>query len=100
MPATHAGDSGTFLPGLNLAAGTTVVKAQPGRLVRLSIITAASTGGSANDCKTTAAVAIANQVLTIPANALAGTIYELDWPMLTGITIVVGTSGVIACYYA
>jgi hypothetical protein len=81
---------------LNLAAST-VVKAGPGRLIKVSVITAGSTPGTVNDCLTTGAAAAANQIGTIPNTV--GT-YVFDWPCLTGIVYVLGTAQVVAVSYS
>ena len=80
---------------LNITAAT-VVKATAGRLVRVSIITTGSTAGGCYDVATTGAAATANQVLVIPASTAAGTVYNMDFPMATGIVCTPGTSGVLA----
>lgn len=83
-PMPVANVSGTK-SALNLTSAT-VVKAGPGRLVRIDVIVAgATTPGTANDVLTTGAAAVTNQVATIP-NAV-GT-YEVNWPCLVGIVIV------------
>lgn len=79
----------------NITAAT-VVKATPGRLVRIDVITAGSAAGTANDCATTGAAAVGNQIASIPNTV--GSI-ELDWPCATGIVIVPGTSQVLAVSY-
>jgi hypothetical protein len=76
----------------NVTAAT-AIKAAPGRLMRVSVVTAGSTVGTANDCASTGAAAAANQIATIP-NAV-GVIY-LDWPCATGIVLVPGTGQVLA----
>ena len=76
----------------NLSAST-VVKATPGRAIRVSVITAGSTAGTLNDCTTTGAAAASNQIASIP-NAV-GVIY-LDWPTTAGLVYVPGTGQVVA----
>ena len=80
---------------LNITAAT-VVKAAPGRLVRVSVIVAGSATGTVNDVATTGGVGTANQVGTIPT-ALGTTIF--DWPCATGITVVPGTGQTVAVSY-
>lgn len=80
---------------LNIAAAT-VVKAAPGRLVRINVNTAGTTAGTASDCATTGAVAAANLIAGIPNTV--GT-YFLDWPTNTGIVITPGTGQVVSVSY-
>jgi len=76
----------------NITAAT-VVKATPGKLVRISVIVAGSAAGTANDCATTGAAAVANQIAVIP---MAVGVTTVAWPCTTGITIVPGTGQTIA----
>jgi hypothetical protein len=91
LRTTNGGTSQAY----NITAAT-VIKATPGRLVRISVVTAGSAAGTANDCDTTGAAAIGNQIAAIP-NAV-GTIV-LEWPCATGIVVVPGTSQVLAVSY-
>lgn len=78
----------------NVAAAT-VIKAGPGRLVRVSVITAGAVG-TVNDCLTTGAAAVGNQIGVVPA---AIGIYYFDWPCSTGIVYVPGAAQVAAISY-
>lgn len=72
--------------------GTVVVKASPGRVCRLNVLTAPSVVLTVNDCATTGAVATANEIVAIPiATAVAGSSFPIDFPCLNGITVVLGT---------
>lgn len=75
----------------------TIVKASPGTLWRVSVIVAGSTAGTANDCTTTGAAAVANQIAEIPNTV--GEI-ELQWPCADGIVIVPGTAQTIAVSFS
>jgi len=88
---SHGGISSS----LNITAAT-VVKATPGRLVRISVIVAGSTVGTANDVITTGAVAVANQIATIPA---AVGVIVVEWPCAAGITVVPGTGQTLSVSY-
>lgn len=79
---------------LNLAAST-VVKAGPGRLMKVSVNVAGAVG-TVNDCLTTGAAAAANQIGVIPA--VVG-VYTFDWPCLTGIVYVPGAAQVVSVTY-
>lgn len=69
-----------------------VIKATPGRMVRITIVNAGTTGGSftLNDCATTGAAAAANQIWSVAFNGsgvVAGASFQIDWPCLTGIVL-------------
>ena len=76
-------------PVYNLTAAA-VIKATPGRLAKLIVIaggTASNGAFTLNDCATTGAAAIGNEIITIPSGTAVGTIYNLGWPCLTGIVL-------------
>ncbi len=75
----------------------TVVKAAPGQLVTISVISAGTTVGTANDSLTTAGASIANQIAAIPNTA--GSIQQINWKCSNGIVIVPGTGQVISVAY-
>jgi len=74
----------------------TAIKATAGRLVRISVIVAGSAAGTANDCATTGAAAVGNQIAAIP-NTVG--VINLDWPCATGIVVVPGTGQTLAVSY-
>lgn len=80
---------------LNISTAT-VVKASSGRLVRINVVTAGTTAGTANDTTTTGGAAASNEIFSIP-NTIG--VYFLDWPITNGIVIVPGTGQVIAVSY-
>ena len=80
----------------NITAAT-VVKATPGKIAKISVIVAGSAAGSANNCITTGAAAVGNQVAAIPA---AVGVIDVNWPCSAGITIVPGTGQTIAVSYS
>lgn len=80
---------------MNITAAT-VVKAGPGRLVRLNVIAAGAAAGAIYDAASTSGNTAANQTFAIP-NAI-GT-YYLDWPHLTGIVITPGSGQTISVSY-
>lgn len=92
---TVAGISGTGSK-LDITAAT-VVKATPGRLIRVSVLVAGSATGTVNDCATTGAAATANEVFVIPETV---GVYTLEWPCLVGIVIVPGTGQTISVSYS
>jgi hypothetical protein len=75
----------------------TVVKAAPGSIIAVSVVTAGSTVGTINDCATTAAAASTNQVGVAP-NAVGVTPFY-SFPCTTGIVVVPGTGQVLAVGY-
>lgn len=77
---------------LNIDAAR-VVKDAPGRLVKVSVVTAGSAAGAAHDCAATGDAAAGNKIATIP-NAVG--VIDLDWPVGVGITIVPGSGQVVA----
>jgi hypothetical protein len=92
--------SGGTLSSLGLTAGATVVKAVPGKIMRILVNTAATTAVSVNDCATAAAVAAGNLVYTSASSGLvAGTMVTLEFPCLIGIVVTVGTGGVVSVSY-
>lgn len=75
----------------NITAAT-VVKATPGRLVRINVLVAGA-AGTANDCATTGSAAVGNEIAVIPA--AVGT-YVLDHPCAAGIVIAPGAAQVVS----
>lgn len=80
---------------MNITAAT-VVKAAPGRTVKIAVIVAGSAAGTLNDCLTTGAAAAANELAAIP-NTVG--IISVDIGHTTGIVVVPGTGQTIAVYY-
>ena len=66
----------------------TVVKASPGRIVRVDVAVAGSGAGSVNDAATIAGIATSNLIAAIPA--VVGPIW-LDWPCQAGIVVTPGS---------
>lgn len=97
-PVTGAATGGGGVSrSLNVTAATNI-KASPGRVFRVILNTAGSTASSIID-STGTSVTAANTILTIPTTATAGTVFYLDWPCTAGISVVPGTSAVIAISY-
>jgi hypothetical protein len=78
----------------NVSANT-VVKANAGRLIRVSVITAGAVG-SVHDIDTVGGAAAANQIGVIPA---AVGVYLFDWPCNTGIVYKPGAAQVVSISY-
>lgn len=74
----------------------TVVKATPGRIAKISIVVAGSAPGTVNDCATTGAVAVTNEIAALPNTA---GITNFDWPCTTGIVVTPGTGQTVAISY-
>lgn len=64
--------------------GDTVIKATPGRLCRLLVVTAGSNAMAVYDNNTTHSGTV---IATVAASAVAGTIVEAQAPALSGITV-------------
>jgi len=81
--------SGDTASALNKTAAA-VIKATPGRLGKLLVVSGGTASNGSfvfNDCATTGAAAAANEIFAIPSGAAAGTVYDLQWPCLTGIVM-------------
>lgn len=100
------GESVLVANGLSTALNITaakVVKTGAGRCVRLIIINAGSAGSwTLNDCATTGAAAAANELFTVAqANAAAGSVFTIDAPVSTGLTVsAVATGGQAVLVYS
>lgn len=77
--------------------GATVVKVGPGRLCRIAVVTAGA-AGAAYDCPVAGDAAAGNKIATIPATL--GLVLDLDWPLVTGLTIVPGSGQVLAVSFS
>jgi hypothetical protein len=80
---------------LNITAAT-VVKAAPGRAMRVSVLVAGSTTGTVNDCLTTGAATAANTTYVIPT---AVGMYTIEFPHSIGVVVVPGTGHTLAVSY-
>ncbi len=88
MPGMYQGDH--INEGVN-AAG--VIRASPGRLVRIIVTTAGSAATlTVNDNATAASGAV---LFAAPGTAVQGTIYLIDEPCLNGIYLTPGTGQVV-----
>jgi hypothetical protein len=95
--------SGGTKSALNLSAAA-IIKASPGRVARVIIVSGGSTSGAftLNDCATTGAAAAANEFFSCPEGTATGTSFLVDWPCLVGIVLSAvpgGGSPVIAVSY-
>lgn len=80
---------------LNLGAGANLIKTGSGVVGQVCVITASAQTSSILD-NTSGSVVAANVILTIPANAVAGSCYVLNFPVANGLSVNVGTSGVLS----
>lgn len=62
-----------------------------GSVLRVSVQVAAAAACSIIDSTGTVASA-GNTILAIPASTVAGTVYAVDWPYVTGLTVLPGAS--------
>jgi hypothetical protein len=77
-------------------AAATVIKTGPGLVATVNVIVAGA-AGTLNDCATTGAAAVGNQIMAIPA--VVG-IYQIFWPVSTGIVVVPGALQVVSISYS
>lgn len=77
----------------------TVVKATPGKLLSLAVITAGTAPGTVNDCAATANAVVANQIATIPTEIGDAGIPPYGFPCSVGITVTPGAGQVLAVAY-
>jgi hypothetical protein len=82
---------GIGMPGGNSAAlnvtAAAVIKATPGLLYRINVVTAGSAGNLVlNDTTTTGGATTANEIISIPFGSLPVTI-PLGWPCASGIVV-------------
>ena len=97
LMTTNGGNQQTY----NVAAAA-VIKTGAGRVAKIIVQTAPSAGNlTVNDCATTGAAAIGNQIISLAfGNLTIGTQIFLDWPLDFGLVISsVGTGGVYAVSY-
>jgi len=80
---------------LNITAAT-LVKAGNTRACKVSITTVSAATGAVYDSATVAGASSANQILSIPVSAPVGTVYDLQWPCLSGLVVSPGASGAIS----
>jgi hypothetical protein len=81
---------------INTTNAPTVIKAAKGYIARVSVIVAGA-AGAVYDCATTAAAITANEIAVIPATI--GPV-ALEFPCLTGITVLPGAGQIISVSYA
>lgn len=84
------------LSALAVSGVAAVIKATPGRVVRVNVTTAGSAAGSLNDAATTGAAGATNLIFSIPNTV--GT-YYLDWPAASGIVVTPGTGQIMSISY-
>lgn len=84
----------------NVVAGTTQIDNTPGRLMNVSVITSPTTASTFNDIAQGGSPSVANQLAAIPANAAVGSNYKINMPYRNGLSVTVGTSGVVALSYS
>ena len=81
----------------NTAAAVKLVSASARRICKVIVNTAASGGtGAIYDSATSGAAATGNLVFTIPQTV---GIYALDFPLVNGLCLAVGTAGVVSLSY-
>ena len=94
-------NAGGLFTAFNVTAAA-VLRVGAGTVMRISVITAGTAGALAlNDCATTGAAVIGNQLAGIPFALLtAGNVITLEFPYQTGLVVsTVGTGSVVAISY-
>jgi hypothetical protein len=82
---------GSALAVVPIGAGTTVISARKGRLVRV-VATAAAAGGSVTFYDN-ASTGTGTVLVVIPGTAVIGAAFDVQMPALNGITAVAAASG-------
>lgn len=82
----------------NITTATTI-KTSAGKVKSISIVVAGSTIGTINACAATGDAAAANAYIGLPNTVGFGSFGPAGWLFPTGITVVPGTSQVIAVEY-
>ena len=89
---------------LNISVST-VVKAAPGAVLGVIVLSGTAPGGSVNDCTSVASAAAANEVMPIPSGAAvlsqpAEGLFNSPLPCLVGITVVPPPGGTVSVFFA
>lgn len=88
---------------LNITTST-LVKAGPGAVLGIAVLSGTVGSGTINDCTTIAAAASGNQVAAIPSGtSLPGaptTMFASPVPCLNGIVVVPPAGGAVSVFYA
>ena len=91
------------LPGGNKSAlnvsTATVIKASPGVLVKVVVVTAPSAAGGIYDSAATTGLGASNLIDSIGQGLAVSYVFDLNWPCQNGITINPGTGGVMSISY-
>jgi hypothetical protein len=82
---------------LNISA-TTVIKATPGTIFRVCIVSNATSGFGVYDANTVAGAVAANAIL-LAATTTEGQVIELEFPCANGIVVAPGATGIVSVSY-
>jgi hypothetical protein len=96
LGAGRVASEGGHSSALNVAAATNI-KAAAGRLYKVIVVVTAAT--ASNVCDSTVACAAGTNLLVIPASTTAGTVYDVNWPMNTGIRLEPGAGVTLAASF-
>ncbi len=93
----------TYGPGgarsaLNVST-TTTIKAAPGTLFKVVIVTPPTGAGGIYDSAVTTGLGASNLIDNIGTGLAASYVFDLSWPCNAGITINPGTGGVVSVSY-
>jgi hypothetical protein len=67
-----------------------VIKSGAGRFMRIIVVSGGTTNNGSfvfNDSATVAGAATSNQIYAIPAGTAAGTVIDLNFPVVNGVTV-------------
>lgn len=78
---------------------TTVIKASPGTLFKVLLVTPPTAAGAIYDSATVGGIATANLIDTIGTGLTASYVFDLSWPCQNGIVVNPGTGGVVSVSY-
>lgn len=78
---------------------TTVIKASPGTLFKVLVVTPPTGAGGIYDSATTTGLGASNLIDSIGTGLSASYAFDLSWPCEVGITINPGTGGVVSVSY-
>ena len=95
-PTRPVGDGG--YSALNITTGTNYITGRC-TVFKVTIVASAAAASYVIDSAGTSQ-SNSNTILTIPASTAAGTVYTLNWPCFVGLSVIPGSSVVLACTYS
>jgi hypothetical protein len=96
VPTRSVGDGG--YSALNVTSGTNLISGRC-TVFKVIVVVTAAAASSVIDSTGTSATA-ANTILTIPASTTVGTMYTLNWPCFTGLSVIPGSGVTLSVTYS